>query len=134
MLDKHISTELGKLILRVTVAGLMLFHGVAKMMHPQSLEFISSMLTNAGLPTFIAYGVFVGEVVAPLAILAGFHTRLSAIIILINMLFVLGLVHMGEIFSLTSSGGLAVELQLFYLLSAIAIALLGSGKFAYKPD
>ena len=54
MLDKPMSAEenLGKFILRVTVAGLMLFHGVSKMIHPQSLEFISSMLTNAGFIGF----------------------------------------------------------------------------------
>ena len=47
----------GKLILRLTLGILMLFHGVAKLLHPGSLEFINSQLTQLGLPTAVAYGV-----------------------------------------------------------------------------
>ncbi|MGB0895005.1 MAG: DoxX family protein [Parashewanella sp.] len=139
MLNSHAlvhpnQADLGKLILRITLAGLILFHGIHKLMHPQSLQFIASTLIKHGLPSFIAYGVYIGEVIAPLAILIGFKTRINALIIVINMLFVFGLVHMSELFSVTSSGGLAVELQLFYLLTSLAVVLLGSGKFAAKPD
>jgi putative oxidoreductase len=35
---------------------------------------------------------------------------------------------------LTEHGGWAVELQMFYLLSALAVVFLGSGKLAFKQD
>jgi len=134
MFNQFRNDAMGKLLLRLTVAGLMLFHGIAKIIHPGSLEFISSSLSSAGLPPAIAYGVYVGEVIAPLMIIAGFHARIGALIIIVNMIFAIMLVHTGDIFSLTQHGGWRIELQAFYLLGGLAIVLLGSGKFAVKPD
>ncbi|MEN8711603.1 MAG: DoxX family protein [Arenicellales bacterium] len=125
---------MGKLVLRLTVAILMLFHGVAKIIHPGSLEFIGNSLTAIGMPSAVAYGVYVGEVIAPLMVLIGFHSRLGGLLIVVNMIFAILLAHPGDIFSLTKHGGWALELQGFYLFGGLAIALLGSGKFAVKPD
>ena len=69
MLDKNNSDAMGKLTLRLTVGILILFHGIGKIMHPESLDFIGSNLSNIGLPSVIAYGVYVGEVIAPLMII-----------------------------------------------------------------
>ena len=44
---------MGKLVLRLTVAILMLFHGVAKIIHPGSLEFIGNSLTAIGMPSAV---------------------------------------------------------------------------------
>lgn len=134
MLSQFRNDAMGKLVLRLTVAGLMLFHGVAKILHPGSLEFIGSSLSGAGLPSALAYGVYIGEVIAPLMIIAGFHARIGGLIVIVNMLFAILLVHMGDIVSLTQHGGWAIELQAFYLLGGLAIVLLGSGKFAIRSD
>lgn len=134
MLNQFRNDAMGKLLLRLTVAGLMLFHGVAKILHPGSLEFIGSSLSNAGMPSAIAYGVYIGEVIAPLMVLLGFYARIGALILVVNMIFAIMLVHTGDFFSLTQHGGWAIELQAFYLLGGLAIVLLGSGKFAIKPD
>ena len=134
MLNQFCNDAMGKLLLRLTVAGLMLFHGVAKILHPGSLEFIGSSLSNAGMPSAIAYGVYIGEVIAPLMVLLGFYARIGALILVVNMIFAIMLVHTGDFFSLTQHGGWAIELQAFYLLGGLAIVLLGSGKFAIKPD
>jgi len=112
----------------------MLFHGIAKIIHPGSLGFIESSLSGIGMPSAIAYGVYVGEVIAPLMIIAGFHARIGGLIVVANMIFAIVLAHTGDIFSLTQHGGWAIELQAFYLFGGLAIALLGSGKFAVKPD
>ncbi|MDX2477118.1 MAG: DoxX family protein, partial [Gammaproteobacteria bacterium] len=64
---------MGKFILRMTVGLFMLFHGVAKIIHPGSLEFIGNSLSSMGLPSAIAYGVYVGEIIAPLMVILGFH-------------------------------------------------------------
>ncbi len=112
----------------------MLFHGVAKIIHPGSLDFIGGMLSGNGLPALLAYGVYIGEVVAPLMVIVGYQTRIAGLIIVVNMLFALLLAHSGDFFSLTEHGGWAVELQMFYLLSALAVVFLGSGKMAVKQD
>ncbi|WP_432473452.1 DoxX family protein [Amphritea sp. HPY] len=126
--------DLGKLIMRLTVGILILLHGVAKIDNPGSLDFIAGQLANNGLPGFIAYGVFVGEVVAPLLLIGGVYCRFAALVIVCNMLFAIGLVHTEELFMLTKNGGWALELQGSFLFGAVAIALLGSGRYAIKSD
>ena len=129
-----LNVDTGQLILRLSVGGLMLFHGIAKVMHPGSLDFIGGMLAGYGLPAILAYAVYIGEIVAPLMVIVGFKARLGALLMVINMLFAILLVHTGDFFSLSEHGGWAIELQVFYLLSAAAVMFIGSGRMAVKPD
>lgn len=126
--------DLGKLILRVTVGILILFHGVHKILNPGSLDFISKQLTSTGLPQGLAYGVYTGEVIAPLMIILGVFSRLGGLLIFGNMVFALVLAHRSQLFTLTSTGGWALELQGFYLFSGLAVFFLGSGRMAIRPD
>jgi hypothetical protein len=89
-------------------AGSILMHGTAKL--TGGIDFVSQSVAAAGLPAFIAYGVYVGEVVAPLLVIAGFYSRIGAAVIGINMLFAIGLVHGAEFFTRNQTGGLALEL------------------------
>ena len=129
------SDILGKLILRLTVGGLILFHGAAKLMNPTgALDYMAKLLTTAGLPTWLSYFVFVGEVVAPILIILGFYSRIGGLLVVINMLFAIILVHTSQIMTVTKSGGWGIELQAFYLLGGLAIFFLGSSRIAVKPD
>lgn len=120
--------DTGKLILRLALGFTMLLHGISKLMG--GVGGIAGMLGGAGLPGFLAYGVYLGEVVAPILIIAGFYSRIGAWLIVINMLFALALAHTDEVFALTPQGGWAVELQVMFLFTAVAIALIGPGRFA----
>ena len=126
--------DIGILIMRLSVGLLMLFHGVAKIMHPGSLDFIGNMLSGNGLPSILAYGVYIGEVLAPLLVVAGFRSRIAALVIVVNMLFAIFLAHSDDLFSLTQHGGWMIELQMFYLLGALAIVFTGSGRYAFQAD
>lgn len=134
MFDLNKSDAVGKLIVRLTVGILMLFHGLSKITSEGSLDFITGQLTASGLPDVIAYGVYVGEIVAPLLLIAGVFARLSGLAIVVNMLFAIGLMHTGDLFSLTDHGGYGLELQMFYLFGGLAILFLGSGRYAFRPD
>jgi putative oxidoreductase len=134
MIDTLKNDAAGKLVLRCTDGVLMLFHGVAKLMHPGSLDFIRGLLSFYGLPEFIAWAVFVGEIVAPLMLILGVFSRVGGLFIFINMLFAIALAHSGDLFSLTEHGGWRLELQGFYLFGGLAVLLLGSGRIAFKPD
>ena len=133
-MDMFRNDAVGKLIQRLTLGALMLFHGVQKILHPGSLDFIGGMLSSSGLPQFLSYGVYVGEVVAPLMIILGVHSRIGGLLIVLNMIFAIFLAHGGDLFSLTEHGGWRLELQGFYLFTAVAIVFLGSGRIAVKPD
>ncbi len=120
--------DTGKLVLRAALAILLLFHGVAKL--TGGVGFVATMLANAGLPAVFAYLVYVGEIVAPLMILFGIATRAAALVVAVNMIVAIVLVHMGDLFKLSATGGWALELQGMFLFGAIAVALLGAGRFS----
>ena len=132
-MDKLAYEDIGKLTLRLMVGILMLFHGVNKIVHSTSVEFIQQSLADFGLPSVIAYGVYFGEIIAPIMIIFGVYVRFGALIVVINMIFAIALVHGGDFFSLTEHGGWRLELQAFYLFGSLAVLFLGSGKFAVKP-
>lgn len=120
--------DIGKLLLRLTVGILILLHGIAKV--TGGVGGISNMLAGVGLPAALAYGVYIGEVLAPLLLIIGLYSRIAALVIVVNMLFAIGLVHMNDIARLTKTGGWALELQALFLLTSLAIALIGPGRYA----
>jgi len=120
--------DIGKLVLRLTLGGLILLHGISKVKN--GVEAIAGMLQAQGLPAALAYGVYVGEVIAALLVLAGFYARIGAGFIMVNMLFALALAHRQDVLALTKNGGWAIELQAFYFFTALAIALIGPGRYS----
>jgi len=119
----------GKLILRISLGFLMLLHGIGKL--TLGIDWLDGALTAAGLPTFFKYGVYIGEIVAPLLVIAGYYSRIGAWLIAVNMLFAFGLAHGAELFVIDpQSGGLALEKQYMYIFAAIALALIGPGRYA----
>ncbi|MGH6784288.1 MAG: DoxX family protein, partial [Sphingomicrobium sp.] len=95
--------DLGKLILRLTVGILMLMHGLAKIMG--GVSGIGGMLQRVGLPDELAWGAYIGEVLAPILVILGFYARIGAALMVVNMLFAIGLAHTKDIFLLTKTGG-----------------------------
>jgi putative oxidoreductase len=122
------SDELGKLILRVTLAVLILLHGIAKVIG--GIGPVTGLLAKTGMPAALGYVVYIGEVVAPLMVLLGIWTRIGALIIAINMTVAVLLAHTAEFFTLSKTGGWALELQAMFFVAAVAIALLGAGRYS----
>lgn len=121
--------DTGKLILRLTVGGLLLLHGISKAQ--TGVDWMNDMLAGAGLPGFIRYGVYVGEIIAPIFVIVGMFTRPAALIVFINMLVAVLLARRDAIFTLAErGGGAAIELELLFAFGAVAIYCLGSGKYA----
>lgn len=122
------SDDTGKLVLRLALGILILLHGVAKL--SSGVSGVGGMLASHGLPSALAYLVYIGEIVAPVLLIIGLYTRPAAWIIAINMVVALWLVHMKDLFVIGKSGGWALELQGMFLFGAIAVALLGAGRFS----
>ena len=120
--------SIAKLLLRLALGGAILLHGIAKL--TGGISGIAGMVSGAGLPSFLAYGVYVGEVIAPVLVLLGWYSRVGAALIAINMVFAIALAHRGQLFALNDNGGWALELQAMFLFTAIALAVMGPGRYS----
>ena len=124
--------DVGLLMVRITVGVLILFHGVANLLSGYAA--IQSILAGAGLPGFLAYGVFFGEIVAPVLIILGFRARLASTVLAFNILVAVLLAHSKDVFALNQFGGWMIELQAFYFFCAIAVFFTGAGRKSLSVD
>jgi len=124
------ASDVGRLLLRVTVSGLLLFHGADKLRH--GVGEVRNDLVAHGMPAFAAYGVFLGEVVAPVLILLGVFARPAALVCSGTVLFATALVHPDAYGRLAPTGAWAAESFAFYVLTALAVALLGAGRYSLR--
>ena len=120
--------DVGNLALRLVTGGLMLFHGADKLMH--GLDHVRSDLAAAGLPTALAHGVYVGEILAPICIIFGLWTRVSAVVYAGSIALAVAIVHGRDFARLAPTGAWAAELWVFYIMCPVVIALLGGGRFS----
>ncbi|MGQ0702168.1 MAG: DoxX family protein [Gemmatimonadales bacterium] len=120
--------DLGKLLLRLALGGVLLFHGVFKVLN--GVEWIKQPLASLGLPGELAYGTYLAEIVAPLLVIAGWKARVAALVIAVDMIMAGVLVLRPRLFATgQQGGGWAVELEALILFSALAVFLLGSGRY-----
>jgi putative oxidoreductase len=122
------SQDLGRLLVRLGVGGMLFLHGLFKIEH--GVAFIEGMVRGHGLPGFVAWAVYLGEVAAPICLVLGLWTRLAGLAIAVDMLVALALVHAHELGHLGMAGGWAVELPALYLVGGLVAALLGGGRYA----
>lgn len=128
MIDRVVNnSDFGKLLLRVSVGTMMLFHGVNKLQH--GYGFVTQMLVKAGFPGYFSHGILVGELLAPLFMVLGLYTRQAALLQTFVMVMAIYLVHTKELFAVNAHGGYALELQVLYLFGSLAVFFLGGGRF-----
>lgn len=129
LLSRILNEDIGKLILRVSIATLMLFHGYHKLIN--GIAGIKGLVVKAGLPEFVAYGVYLGEIVFPILIIIGLYTRISSLFFALTMVFAIFLAHGNDLFTLGKTGGPIIELALIYLLTSISLMFIGAGRFSF---
>jgi len=127
-LEKFQNKDAGLLLQRISIGVLILFHGIANM--NSNYSFIKSLLNGMGVPEFIAYLGFIGEIIAPILIIIGFKVRLASLVLAFFMLTAILMAHTADIFTLNQFGGWGIELAGLYLFGAIVVFLLGAGKYA----
>tara|TARA_B110000977_G_scaffold169988_1_gene220355 strand:- start:1930 stop:2307 length:378 start_codon:yes stop_codon:yes gene_type:complete len=114
--------HIGLLLLRLGFSGLMLTHGIPKLMKllQGNLEFADPLGIGA-LPSLIL--TVIGEVICPLLIIIGYKTRLAAIPAAITMAVAAFVIHGADPIG-------TKEKALLYLFAFVIIALTGAGKYA----
>ncbi len=128
-LYRILSDNVGKLILRLMLGVLMIFHGYKK--YQSGINGIKKLVVTNGLPEFLAYGVYIGEILVPILIIIGLYTRISSLIYALTMAVAIFLAHSSHLFSLNAkTGGLIIETPLLFMLGAIALMFLGAGRYS----
>ena len=116
-------TDYGLLFLRVSIAALMLGHGIPKLFMlfgSQEISFADPI--GIGQTATLTLVVF-AEVICSLLIAFGLATRLASFILLFTMAFAFFVIHAEDPFQMK-------ELALIYLIIYTFITIVGSGKYA----
>jgi len=121
------NNDIAKLLLRVALGVLILFHGIHKLIY--GVSGVEAMLSNAGLPQLLAYGVYVGELIAPIFIILGLYARVASLLLSFNMLMAIYLAY-GFSYSLSKFGGLSYETPLLFMIMSLLVFLFGSGRYS----
>lgn len=124
----NLGISIGLLIMRLSLGGLMLMHGVSKAFN--GLDAIKDIVVKSGFPEWSSYGVFIGEILAPICIIFGLVTRVFSAILALNCLFAVYMVHMQDFFALSPTGGWALELLGLYFFMSVGLIFTGGGKIA----
>lgn len=120
--------DIGRLVLRLGVGGMMLFHGVHKLF--TGLDPVKSLMTSHKLPDALAYGVYFGEIVGPILVLIGLFARFGAFLIAVDVAALVALGGLAQVIALTPDGRYGLEVEALYLAGAVAILFIGPGKLA----
>ena len=114
--------HIGLFLLRVGFSGYMLAHGIPKLLEVLQGDFSFGDPIGLGEPVTKILAVL-GEVIAPLLIIIGYKTRISAVIAAITMCVAAFVVHAQDPFS-------SKEKALMYGTAFIVIALTGAGRYS----
>ncbi|MFN7116181.1 MAG: DoxX family protein [Saprospiraceae bacterium] len=122
------SDDIAKLILRLMIGWVMLPYGIdyAK----DGLDFIFEVLKTNGLPSFLAYGVLLGELVGPILVLIGWWSRIGGALIFGTMLLSILLAHRDIMFEYNEFGGWSIALNALLSFGGLAIFFAGAGKYS----
>jgi len=116
------SIDIVILLARVSIAVLMLTHGIPKIAFFRETPVQFMDLMGLGAELSLGLAIF-AEVVCSLLILFGLGTRIAVIPLIVTMLVAVFLVHGGDPFA-------KQEMGLHYLLVYMMLLLTGSGKYS----
>lgn len=117
------NTDIGILLLRLGVGGLMLTHGIPKLLRlfgSDPIQFADPI--GIGVEASLTLAVF-SEVICSILIIVGLATKLASIPLIITMAVAFFIVHADDPFQ-------RKELALFFLIVYIVLLFTGSGKYS----
>lgn len=123
------NVENATFILRLALGGMALAHGLLKIL-VFTLPGTVGFFEQVGFPGWMAYAVVLVEVVGGLLLLAGIAVRQVAIA-LVPVLLGATYVHLGNGWVFSNANG-GWEYPAYLTIAAVAQALLGPGRFAFK--
>ena len=125
-----INSDIGLLIVRIALGGIIFFHGFHKILHG-SAE-VGDLIEAVGIPRIFAPLVYISEVLAPVLVVLGILTRLSNLTIIVTMFVVFYALPFP--IGLNEHGAMNIESQLYFLLLSVALFFTGPGRYVLKKN
>jgi putative oxidoreductase len=117
-------------LMRLTVGGILLVHGIVKVTGPGVFTFAAGLARRGIEPSVpLAYLIFFNETVGAVCLILGLFTRPIAAIIAIEFAVITFVAHFRNGFGFTSPGG-GWEYPFMWGLIIFAIALRGGGPYS----
>ena len=123
---KQYQYDLAALILRITIGIMFLTHGLTKLLvftPAGTAQFFASL----GLPEFLAYLTIVFEIGGGICLVLGILVQIISWLTFLQMI-VISFIHSSNGWSFGNAGG-GWEYPAFMSLTALSLALIGSGRF-----
>lgn len=115
-------TDLGLLLLRITLGGLFVYYGYNKLMSYSQMEAAFPDLIGIGAKLSLNLVIF-AELVCGFLVLVGFLTRLAVIPIFITMVVAFFIAHAKDPFDMKA-------LPFVFMLLCVVLFIMGSGRFS----
>lgn len=125
--DRYLNPSLGATLLRIALGTMWIAHAMLKY-SVFTIAGFAGWLESQGLPGFMAWPVFIMELLGGFAILVGFHGRWASLALLPIML-VAAWTHLANGWVHTSPGG-GWEYPVFLSVASIAHFFTGDGVLA----
>jgi putative oxidoreductase len=123
----------GALLLRVSMGVLFILHGVYLKAMVFGMAGAGKFFVSMGLPEWFAWVVMLYETIGGLMLILGVYTRWIAIFLGLHLLAAAYLGHGANGWNFSNKGG-GYEYPVFWAIACFALALVGSGANALKPD
>lgn len=130
MIDSRLAPY-GAFVLRAALGIMFIAHGYLKIAVFTVAGF-EGFLASLGLPVILAWPIILGEILGGLAILLGLYAR-QVSVLLLPILLGAWVIHFpsGWVFSAPNGGW---EYPAFLVVASIAVALVGDGAYALRPQ
>ena len=124
------NSDIGLLIVRISLGGIILFHGFHKITHGIADQW--AILEAHGIPGAFIYFVYVSEVIAPVLVVLGILKRLSNLTIIVTMIVIFYALPFP--IGLDEQGAMNIESHLYFLLLSVALFFTGPGRYVVKKN
>jgi putative oxidoreductase len=123
----------GALLLRISMGVLFILHGVYLKAMVFGMAGAGKFFASMGLPEWFAWVVMLYETIGGLMLILGIGTRWVSVFLGLHLLAAAYLGHAANGWNFSNKGG-GYEYPVFWAIACFALALIGSGANALRPD
>lgn len=131
-IDEQRYTDLAAFVLRISLGIVLIAHSLYLKYFVFTLAGTASFFGSLGLYEWLAYVVFITEIIVGAALIIGYKTRICAIII-VPVLLGAAWAHWPNGWLFTAPNG-GWEYPLYLAVTSVCVALLGDGAYSLKKS